>query len=356
MGPSRSKSGSTSADSPEDQAVPVDVLTSGLDDALRSVERIEEAARASKGKGKPVVYELDADEGAEGDLDALLQLLEESGAEGPTPRSGGPSGGGEDLSALVDLLDAAAAEAEKAVRPPRRKKSAPGPAVPTAEDVEGGDEIIARLLARERAAQPAAEGPSAANGDSFAEPEPRRPSPAPTPPGQELLEIKEKQLQEVMERFARLQADFENYKKRVDREREEGRKFANEQLLLQILPIVDSFERAINHARQQNEPRAFEDGILLIYKQFRDVLFNIGLRPVESVGRKFDPRFHEAVVQIEDATVEPNTVTSEYQRGYLLSERLLRPARVIVSKGGAAAGATGAPTGAGPGPRGSEED
>ena len=242
-----------------------------------------------------------------------------------------------DLNELVGLLDAAVEAAEEATARPKQKKART--VATAAEDVEDGDEIIARLLAREQASRPAPDTEPEAEADSFgSEPEPRRPSPAaPSAAGPDLLEIKEKQLREVLERFARLQSDFESYKKRTDREREESKKFANEQLLLQILPIVDSFERALSHARQQRDPRAFEDGILLIYKQFHDVLCNIGLQPVESVGQKFDPRFHEAVVQIEDPTVEPNTVISEYQKGYLLNERLLRPARVIVAKGGAAA-------------------
>jgi molecular chaperone GrpE len=334
---------------PEIEDVHADIPSAAVADALRSVERAAESARTPKGRGKPVVYDLD-EIGADADLEALLRVLDESdGAPtaATTGDGGGVAGSDEGIGALLDLLNAAVDETEKAV-PARKPQPKAAASSRETADVAGGDEIIARLLAGDHAARrdadPTPPADAALNGtedrpaDRPAERPAERPAPSAAAIESELLAIKEKQLQDVMERFARLQSDFESYKKRMDREREETRKFAGEQVLLTILPIVDSFERALNHARQQRDLKAFEDGILLIYKQFRDVLLNAGLRPVESVGRKFDPRFHEAVVHIEDPTAEANTVTSEYQKGYTLHDRLLRPARVIVAKGRTPAG------------------
>ena len=134
------------------------------------------------------------------------------------------------------------------------------------------------------------------------------------------------------ERVLRLQAEFENLKRRVDREKEEFYRHATSDLVGRLLPVVDNFDRALLHAHE--DPRGagpFLDGVRLIQKQLLEVLTKHGLRPVEAIGLPFDPEVHEAVATEESPTVAANTVLAEFQRGYLFHGRLLRPAMVKVS-------------------------
>ena len=129
------------------------------------------------------------------------------------------------------------------------------------------------------------------------------------------------------ERYLRLYADFENLKKRVERERIEHRLRATESLLARLLPVLDNFERAL-------AARAGEDGlrsgVQMIYRQLFDELRREGLRPVEALGQTFDPAGHEAVATTTDSGLPPHTVVGELQRGYFLGDRLLRPSLVRV--------------------------
>ena len=134
------------------------------------------------------------------------------------------------------------------------------------------------------------------------------------------------------ERVLRLQAEFENFKRRVEREKEDFYRHATSGLVGQLLPVVDNFERALLHADE--DPRGsgpFLDGVRLIHKQLFEVLTRHGLCAVETVGRPFDPEVHEAVATEESTTVPANTVLAEFQAGYLFHGRLLRPAMVKVS-------------------------
>lgn len=132
------------------------------------------------------------------------------------------------------------------------------------------------------------------------------------------------------ERLLRLTADFDNFKKRVDRERAAHRMYAAAQLVSRLLPVLDNFERALNAARQSDGDPAFHDGIALIFRQLLDELRKEGLTAVDTVGEPFDPEVHEAVATTTDSDLPPNTVVEELQRGYLLHDRLLRPALVQV--------------------------
>jgi len=133
------------------------------------------------------------------------------------------------------------------------------------------------------------------------------------------------------EQLIRLRADFENFKKRVDRTREATERHAAAQLVSRLLPVLDNFERALSAARQAGGDTTFQDGIGLIFRQLLDELRKEGLTAVDTVGEQFDPELHEAVATTKESGLPANTVVEEMQRGYLLHGRLLRPALVKVS-------------------------
>ena len=146
------------------------------------------------------------------------------------------------------------------------------------------------------------------------------------------LEEKEKEAKENYDRFLRLAADLENYKKRAAREKEDYIKFANEDLMKAILPFVDNLERAVNHAEKVSDTGVMIEGVRLTIQQVLQALNKFGLSSFESVGKPFDPAMHEAMLVVETDQHEPNQVLEEFQKGYLLNDRLLRPATVSVSK------------------------
>jgi len=137
--------------------------------------------------------------------------------------------------------------------------------------------------------------------------------------------------QELKNRYMRTLADFENYRKRADREKQDFFKYAMAGVLKELLPVLDNFDRALDHAEEGDE---FHKGVALIYKQLFDVLQKNGVRVIDEVGVRFDPNIHEAVVTEEDPSVPAHTVNAILQKGYFLHDRLLRPALVKVAVGG----------------------
>jgi molecular chaperone GrpE len=134
----------------------------------------------------------------------------------------------------------------------------------------------------------------------------------------------------LLDRLARLQAEFENARKRAAREQQEFRDFATADAIKALLPAFDSFERALQApATQLNE---FRGGVELIYKQLQDALAKLGVRPVPAKGEVFDPHVHEAIEMVETTEVPDHQVIDELQRGYKLKDRLLRPAMVRVAR------------------------
>lgn len=130
----------------------------------------------------------------------------------------------------------------------------------------------------------------------------------------------------------RRQAEFENYRKRVDRERKELYQRGRDDVLLQFLPVVDNFERALSSLEtSEGDAEALRHGVELIHKQFKDALAKFGLEAVDAVGQAFDPHVHEAVITEATDEHEENTVIEEFQRGYRIGDRLLRPAKVKVA-------------------------
>jgi molecular chaperone GrpE len=156
------------------------------------------------------------------------------------------------------------------------------------------------------------------------------------------VESQAKELMELQEKYLRLVAEIDNYKKRIYRERAELLRTANEGLLLEFLPVLDNLERALKVARSSHSPATNEaliEGIDITLRLFKGVLEKAGVKEIESVGQAFDPTVHHAVEQVESADDPENTVVEEILRGYLLDQRVLRPALVKVSK------AVGAPQG-----------
>lgn len=133
------------------------------------------------------------------------------------------------------------------------------------------------------------------------------------------------------ERFLRLQADFENLKKRIERERDDHYRHATGSLVSRLLPVLDNFERALVAARGSGDREALRAGIEMIYRQFLDELRREGLRDIEALGLAFDPEVHEAVATDVGSPLPPNTCVEEMQRGYYFHDRVLRPALVRVS-------------------------
>ena len=142
----------------------------------------------------------------------------------------------------------------------------------------------------------------------------------------------EDQLRQAEERVLRTAADAENFKKRLQREKEEQTRYANETFVRELLPVIDNLERALQHSATAPNQEVLLEGVNMTLKGFIDTLARFGCTVLEAIGKTFDPNFHEAVSQEESSKVEPNTVLKELQKGYMLKERLLRPAMVIVSK------------------------
>lgn len=135
----------------------------------------------------------------------------------------------------------------------------------------------------------------------------------------------------LYDRLLRLAAEFENYRKRIEREREQTLEWARADVISQILPIVDNFERALESAKLVGDFTALVQGLDLIHKQLEAVLSRFGVRRIETIGKPFDPTRHEAISTEERDDHEENTVIDEYQPGYMIGDRLLRPARVKVA-------------------------
>jgi molecular chaperone GrpE len=144
-------------------------------------------------------------------------------------------------------------------------------------------------------------------------------------------------LQADLDRFRdlalRSQADFENYKKRAAREKEEGIKYANSSLLGRLLPILDNFELGLSAARGEGEKSPIFSGMSMVLKQLDDFLRESGVQPIEAEGEAFDPNLHEAIAREPSDKVPEGTVLRQTRRGYRLKDRLLRPSSVVVSSG-----------------------
>jgi molecular chaperone GrpE len=147
-----------------------------------------------------------------------------------------------------------------------------------------------------------------------------------------LLEEKEEQVKTLQEKMLYFQAEFENFKRLKMKEKQETLKYGNEALIKEFIPVVDNLEMALDHASKTDDSKGVLEGVQLTLNEFLKVLEKSGITRIDAVGKAFDPNLHEAVYQEERVDVEPDMVISEFQKGYLLNERLIRPSRVVLSK------------------------
>ncbi len=152
------------------------------------------------------------------------------------------------------------------------------------------------------------------------------------------LETVRQEAADTYDRLLRMSADFENYKKRSLRDREEQKKFANESLIKDLLPVVDNLERALVAAKEQqasdsDHSGSMVEGVEMTLNEIVKILRDYNVTPIEAQGKPFDPTYHEAVMQEQSDQYPENTVINELQKGYMLHDRLIRPAMVVVSKG-----------------------
>ena len=144
------------------------------------------------------------------------------------------------------------------------------------------------------------------------------------------LTEKEALAKEYYNRLARAQADFENLKRRTNKEREQLLKYAAEELIIDILPVIDNFQRALESKNKSSEE--FVSGVEMIYKQLLDVLKKAGVEEIKSLGEDFDPNKHEAIMQVESEEYPENKIVEVLRKGYILKDKIIRPAVVKVSK------------------------
>ncbi len=153
----------------------------------------------------------------------------------------------------------------------------------------------------------------------------------------EPIEVLEKDLQETKDeleeqkdKFIRLQAETDNFRKRLSREKEEFSQYANERLFKELIPIFDNFERALEDP--SNEIKSLKEGLDMILKQFNTFLEKENVEPIKAIGEKFNPEFHEALTSKESNDHEEDTIISQFVKGYTINNRVLRPSQVIIAK------------------------
>ena len=149
------------------------------------------------------------------------------------------------------------------------------------------------------------------------------------------LKAAKDEVAEWQDRFLRKAAEFENFRKRTDREKTDSMMLAKSSVLIEFLPVADACERALDSFAETRETsptlNQYKEGVELLYKQLLDTLKRVGVVPIESEGKPFDPHLHEALSREESSEVKEDTVAKELRRGYLFKDRLLRPAQVIVA-------------------------
>jgi len=149
----------------------------------------------------------------------------------------------------------------------------------------------------------------------------------------EKLESKEQETKETYDRFLRLSAEFENFKKRSERQMIDFKKFANESLLKEMLPVVDNLQLALESLKEKEDSGGgLHEGVELTLKEMLKILQRFGVEPIEAMEKPFDPSVHQAIMQEESDKHDEQTVIRELQRGYTIHDRLLRPSMVVVSK------------------------
>ncbi|MFS0727500.1 nucleotide exchange factor GrpE [Paenibacillus sp. 1P07SE] len=141
----------------------------------------------------------------------------------------------------------------------------------------------------------------------------------------------EKLVDDGQQRLLRAQADFDNYRRRTVKEKEDLAKYASSKLITELIPVIDNFERAIAAAQSGGDQESLAKGVDMIFRQLAQVLEQEGLKPMDAVGQPFNPEYHQAIMQVESEEHEEGTVVEEVQKGYTLKDKVIRPAMVKVS-------------------------
>ncbi len=149
---------------------------------------------------------------------------------------------------------------------------------------------------------------------------------------QEKVDELQAKLTETEGRTLRLQADFENYKRRVQLDKQAAEKYRSQSLVSDILPALDNFERAMQVEASDEQMKSLLQGMEMVYRQLLEALTKEGVEAIEAVGKQFDPHEHQAVMQVEDSEFESNAVVEEFQKGYKLKDRVIRPSMVKVNQ------------------------
>jgi len=149
---------------------------------------------------------------------------------------------------------------------------------------------------------------------------------------QEKVDELQAKLSETEGRMIRLQADFENYKRRVQLDKQAAEKYRSQNLVSDILPALDNFERAMQVEANDDQMKSLLQGMEMVYRQLQEALAKEGVEAIEAVGKQFDPHEHQAVMQVEDSEFESNAVVEEFQKGYKLKDRVIRPSMVKVNQ------------------------
>lgn len=149
---------------------------------------------------------------------------------------------------------------------------------------------------------------------------------------QEKVDGLQAKLTETEGRTLRLQADFENYKRRVQLDKQAAEKYRSQSLVSDILPALDNFERAMQVEASDEQMKSLLQGMEMVYRQLLEALTKEGVEAIEAVGKQFDPHEHQAVMQVEDSEFESNAVVEEFQKGYKLKDRVIRPSMVKVNQ------------------------
>ncbi|GER66951.1 hypothetical protein BpJC7_09080 [Weizmannia acidilactici] len=158
------------------------------------------------------------------------------------------------------------------------------------------------------------------------------------PANEELEKAKQtiKELQNELEqaenRYLRLRADFENFRRRVNLDREAAEKYRAQELITNLLPAIDNFERALSMAEKNDHTKQLLDGMEMVYRSILEALKKEGAEPIEALGKEFDPHFHQAIMQGQEEDVASNVVLEEFQKGYMLKDRVIRPSMVKVNQ------------------------
>ena len=137
--------------------------------------------------------------------------------------------------------------------------------------------------------------------------------------------------EEYFAQLQRVMADFDNYRKRVTKEKEGLYTIISAELITEFLPVLDTLEKSVMTEVKDESAKAWHDGVVMVYKQFEDVLKKLGAEEIKAEGEKFDPNLHDAVMHVEDDTLEENTITKVLKKGYKLKDRIIRHSMVVVA-------------------------